>query len=162
MDVAERFWAKVERRGYDECWPWRASTPQGYGSFRLSPGQLGVERGMYGAHRVAFRLVHGRWPDPEALHGCDFKGCCNAFNPAHIHEGTHAENMAEVRERGLRKLWDDSVRAEVRELYLTTGLSQREVAARVGIPYQTVAKIVCGLGSSARAADGTWCRAEAG
>ena len=33
-DIVARFWAKVDRRGDDECWPWLASTrSKGYGAF---------------------------------------------------------------------------------------------------------------------------------
>src|SRR5690348_12958479 len=92
--LEDRFWAKVERRGYDECWPWKASTnAKGYGKFVLAPGQLGLARPTQRlAHVVAFRLVHGRWPVPHGLHGCDNPPCCNVANPAHVHEGTIQDN----------------------------------------------------------------------
>lgn len=33
---ADRFWSKVDKRGPDECWPWKAAVrkkSQGYGAF---------------------------------------------------------------------------------------------------------------------------------
>jgi len=103
IPVEQRFWEKVSRRGYDECWPWLAGTyPRGYGKFSIAKGDLEQKKAGYmGAHRVAFRLVHGRWPE-NALHGCDNKACCNALNPAHVHEGTQQQNLQEMTERGRR------------------------------------------------------------
>ena len=100
VPLPDRFWPKVERRGYDECWPWTGATVRTqsglvYGRVYV-PGMPGGQP----AHRVAFYLVHGRWPEPCGLHGCDFPLCCNAENPAHIHEGTIEDNNREMRERG--------------------------------------------------------------
>ncbi len=77
--VAERFWAKVNRLGEDDCWEWLASSqPHGYGQF--APG--GRAGGMTTAHRVAYELTFG--PIPEGLsidHLCRNRGC---VNPAHL------------------------------------------------------------------------------
>lgn len=83
----ERFWAKVDVRGPEECWPWLASTFQktGYGQFGLSPR-------VVLAHRVAFKLVRGYEPDPELKldHTCRLRICCN---PAHLRVKTDAGNI---------------------------------------------------------------------
>lgn len=102
MPLEVRFWAKVTRRGFDECWPWTASVhPKGYGQFGVRAGELGLECNRpVAAHRVAFYLVHGRWPEPQGLHGCDNPPCCNVENPEHVHEGTNADNVHEMWERG--------------------------------------------------------------
>lgn len=103
--VEDRFWLKVDRRSYDECWPWQASiythtrTGLSYGRFRLNEGELERHRSTQKAHRVAFRLLYERWPE-NALHGCDNPVCCNAENPAHVHEGTVLQNNREMQERG--------------------------------------------------------------
>jgi hypothetical protein len=104
MTVEERFWDKVERRGPGECWPWLASTRGSHvkhGQFWVPAGVLGNERGWLAqAHCVAFRFIHGRWPDPLGLHGCDNGICCNAVNLEHVHEGTYGENTQEMMSRG--------------------------------------------------------------
>jgi hypothetical protein len=89
-----RFWSNVDVRGSDECWPWlRPPGGHGYGQFRsksFRPGRQEL------AHRIAFLLANGRWPD-HALHECDYPLCCN---PAHIFDGTQAENLADMRRKG--------------------------------------------------------------
>ncbi|MER5750632.1 HNH endonuclease [Streptomyces sp. NPDC002088] len=91
--AVERFWSKVAKTGSDECWPYTANTTRlGYGMFHLNGRNQP-------AHRVAFFLTHGRWPEPHCLHSCDNPPCCN---PAHLSEGTHQENMRQMVERDRR------------------------------------------------------------
>lgn len=89
----ERFWARVSRRGPEECWPWTGSTDKnGYGF---------VSRGNrnHRATRIAYSLVRGEIADGlHMCHHCDNPTCCN---PAHLYAGTHQENM---KDRMLRKL----------------------------------------------------------
>lgn len=94
----ERFWANVDKRGPDDCWPWLGHiSPRGYGRCRHSAGRL--------APRVAFYLTHGYLPD-TADHDChnrdaDCPGgdsdphrrCCN---PGHIVDRAPADNSAEA------------------------------------------------------------------
>ena len=141
----ERFWSHVDRRGYDECWPWtsRAVHNGGYGSFSVWAGQLDCEKDMQlNASRVAFRLIHGRWPEPFALHGCDNPPCCNVLNPEHVHEGTHRENMDEMtsRSRGPRRV-PDELRVLIREARAGGNVTQLEVARRFGVSQQVVSKL---------------------
>jgi hypothetical protein len=164
--VEDRFWSKVDRRGYDECWPWTAGvvTYPGkdikYGQFGVGPGQLDNDSGKYRsvyAHRVAFRLVHGRWPDPCGLHGCDFGLCCNAENPAHVHEGSIPDNNREMRERGRGavpaarygieagrgKLTAEQV-AEILARYVPRVVSQQALADEYGVSQASISWIVRG------------------
>lgn len=92
---AERFWAKVVKT--DGCWLWSAGKDKdGYGKFQLNvPGrrqQIHVR-----AHRYAFFLANGRWPEPEVLHACDTPAC---VRPDHLGEGTRAQNRADTVARG--------------------------------------------------------------
>jgi len=86
------FWTKVDQSaGPDACWPCTARKDRdGYGVVHFS----GKARR---AHRVAFFLTHGHWPEPICLHACDSRDCCN---PRHLHEGTQAQNVRECVERG--------------------------------------------------------------
>lgn len=81
----ERFWAKVDRRGPDECWLWTAGVNGPYGRFLWSRGSA------FYAHRVAYTLLVGQVPiDLDLDHLCREPLCCN---PAHMEPVTHAENI---------------------------------------------------------------------
>lgn len=83
--LAERYLAKVDQRGENECWPWIASIDtHGYGNFNV---------GGYceKAHRVGWFVWFGEWPGEFfVLHSCDNPPC---QNPKHWRLGTHTENM---------------------------------------------------------------------
>lgn len=100
----ERFWAKVDRRGDDECWPWKAGTfGSGYGHFsyeRFGGGST--------AHRFAYELLVGPIPDGLELdHLCHtqavVEGACGGgdecphrrcVNPAHLEPVDRHTNVA--------------------------------------------------------------------
>ena len=86
-----RFWAKVQKRGENECWHWTGSKlPKGYGKVRVGST---VEY----AHRVAL-LFDGRNPSRRvARHRCDNPQC---VNPAHLELGSIADNSADMTKRG--------------------------------------------------------------
>lgn len=74
----DRFWAKVDRRGPDECWPWiGGGEKSGYGCFGFQVGQdkSRSER----AHRVAWVLAGNDLPVfPLVIdHTCRNRGCVN-------------------------------------------------------------------------------------
>lgn len=99
-DVAERFWAKVDKNGptpphlpgLGACWAWRASVNRkGYGEF--SRGARIAK-----AHRVSWELAHG--PIPEGMfvcHHCDNPSC---VNPAHLFLGTNRDNAIDMTAKG--------------------------------------------------------------
>lgn len=159
LAIEKRFWSRVVIGESDECWLYRGGLGDGYGHFWVFPGELdGVEvRRNVGAHRVAFRLTHGRWPQPLALHGCDRPACCNAVNPSHIHEGTQGMNIQESIARGryhrpggpsggelhpMARLTDVQA-VEIRRLR-SQGALIRQLAARFGVSESTISNVALG------------------
>jgi len=82
-----RFWAKVDKRADNECWPWLASTINGYGIIND-----GVSKCRRATH--VSLLLDGR-PRPDALdalHSCDNPIC---VNPGHLRWGNDKQNKAD-------------------------------------------------------------------
>lgn len=76
-DIGKRFWAKVDRRGPDECWSWTGSV-----SRKNAGGQMRIAGRIEQAARIAYELERG--PIEEGLvidHTC---GNSNCLNPAHM------------------------------------------------------------------------------
>jgi len=102
MEPRERkFWAKVDKRGPSECWPWLGFVhPNGYGQFGGGAERL--------PHRIAYKYVIGPIPDGLVLDhlchtadpqcadtvNCPHRRCCN---PEHLEPVTRGENVARGR-----------------------------------------------------------------
>ena len=94
VSVEQRFWAGVDRRGDDECWPWRSAVKYKYGY-----GSLVVEGRNRKATQISWELFNKR-PFPAgtmACHSCDYPPC---VNPRHIWPGTAQDNLQDAQAKG--------------------------------------------------------------
>lgn len=94
IPIEERFWALVDIKGPDECWPWLGSlSEKGYGKFMEVPRQSPVR-----AHRKAYELENGPIPtDMLICHSCDNPPCCNSN---HLFVGTCKDNTQDMMIKG--------------------------------------------------------------
>jgi hypothetical protein len=98
--LEERFARFVTPSDEDSCWEWEGYCRQAglralpYGMLKVFRGG-GIARPEY-AHRIAFFLAAGYWPE-HALHTCDNPKC---VNPNHLYDGSQRQNMQDASERG--------------------------------------------------------------
>lgn len=97
LTTADHFWAQVDRRKPDECWPWTGYIrPSGYAAFTYPPD------GQH-AYVYAYELHYGPVPDGHTVDHlchttdctvpsseCPHRACCN---PAHLTATTSRENV---------------------------------------------------------------------
>lgn len=133
--IQDNFWAHVDVRGPDECWPWLLGEERG--GYRY--GGLAVDGRWQKAHRYAFYLAHGYWPK-VTLHTCDNPPCCN---PAHLIDGTqktNAQDMARKRRHGNARVTVRGV--EVIRQMMAAGHTYRSVGEYLGLSYHSVYSVL--------------------
>lgn len=149
-DVSDRFWAKVERRGNRECWPWLAGkrSGKGYGTFKFESFKT------VAASRMAYALWWRQDPGPlVVMHTCDNPACCN---PAHLVLGTVADNSADMVAKGrwrgrdssgtknpMARLTEDDVREIKRRI--AAGHKNTHIGADYGVTHSLISAIRRGL-----------------
>lgn len=135
LSAADRFWAKVQKAGPDDCWLWTAGLNHaGYGIFglhhRTDPTRL--------AHRVAYELTHGLKPGKwRVCHSCDNPKC---VNPKHLWLGTDADNHADMLRKG-REARNHGLKGERHHQAKLTADQVMEIRARVDLNAPAVARL---------------------
>lgn len=144
--VSARFWAKIDKRGPDDCWLYTG----GIGS--TGRGVFGIGQKCIDAHRVSWLLTCGEIPDGLCvLHKCDNGRC---VNPLHLFLGTLADNIHDMDRKGRRhtlkgeadpksKLTEAQVR-QIRTLYRPYEFSQFKLADIFGVSRTTIQSVLNG------------------
>ena len=134
-----RFWEKVKRPSYGECWEWQAATltSGGYGAFRLN----GV---TVRAHRISYFLSTGDLdPNLEILHLCNNPKCCN---PKHLKQDTHSANLKQAGREGKMTRYsgaNSKVKFTEEQLkdILTARCSARALGRKYNVDHKTIRQI---------------------
>lgn len=136
-----RFWALVDIRGANECWPWRGATPGSSVYFKLN-GKAEV------ASRVAWCIAHGDPGIKFVLHKCDVSIC---MNQSHLYLGNQARNVQDRVDRNRSCKGEHSPSAvltiekvkEIRQLQ-ASGWTQRQIAWHFKVSRGAIQKLIEG------------------
>jgi hypothetical protein len=143
-----RFWRNVDKRGPNECWPWKGYLCCGYGKFRVFINRKKFIR--IRAHQFSWYLhtkIHST--GLQVCHKCDNPKC---VNPDHLFLGTHADNQLDKFLKGRQMKGETHVKAiltetqviDIRHRCLVLKESRISVAELYGIKYKTLEPIVTG------------------
>ena len=131
-----RLWSKIDVRGPNECWPWKASlnSPGCYGRFSIGNRTIPASRAVWVVTRGPLA------PGEVVRHECDCKQCCN---PAHLRAGSQGKNMVDAFARGLSrfKLTPSDV---IDIVMLKSERSSRDLAKMFGVGKDTINGIIRG------------------
>lgn len=141
---AERFWAKVDKRGPGQCWLWTgALNENGYGVFNPDGRHSGP---TVKAHRFVLGLTSPAFKAVLVRHACDNPPC---VNPAHLSTGTYADNAADMVSRDRQARGSRSGAAKLNEAQVieiraraAAGALHRVLAVEFGVGRSTITRIV--------------------
>lgn len=105
QDLSRFFEERVDKNGpvlrqeLGPCHIWVGQRSQrGYGIAKVGSRADNSRRKEF-AHRIAWFLGHGRWPEPCCLHKCD-GGPIGCVRLDHLFEGTQLDNIRDMIEKG--------------------------------------------------------------
>ena len=118
--------------GKDACWPWRGALAGNKRPYFTLDGKKVL------AYRLVKELITGTKLQQGLVerHTCDNPRCCN---PRHLIEGTHQDNMDDMKGRERHGLPHHVVKA-IRRL-LDSNRTQQEIADLYGVSRETISAI---------------------
>lgn len=139
------------KQGYEvcpetDCWVWKKSrNTAGYGNFKAK--LPGVGR-IYKAHRFSYKIHYNDYDEKLFIcHKCDNPPC---VNPAHLFQGTAADNNADKIEKGRAgpmfrpsgrnpraKLTREKAEI-IRDMYKSNNFSQGDLAKKFNVCKNTI------------------------
>lgn len=151
-----RFWAKVDKRGPDDCWNWTANISAGY----YGAIKVGGKRGKdLKAHRIQMVWQGIDIAGRVVRHKCD-NGLC--VNPAHLEIGTQRDNIHDMMERGRNRQPSGSANGNSRlspdlvrsiKLALANGTTCADVARYFELPHLLIYNLASGRTYKKQSAD---------
>jgi hypothetical protein len=135
----KRFWAKVFKRGENDCWEWQSVlSHDGY-------GRIWFHGKFMGAHRFSW-MIHNENTNPgdqQICHVCDNPIC---VNPNHLFLGTNKDNMQDrIAKVGWRKttaqLTPKQV-SEIRTRYQSENIPSRQLGREYGVSKTQILRII--------------------
>lgn len=141
--LRERFWAKVDVRGPDECWEW-----QGHRT-KKGAGQIGLgtrKDGLSYTHVLSWKIHNGEIPKGLLVcHECDNPPC---VNPKHLFLGTPAQNSADMKNKGRATFGERQPNSKLKTMQVIQikelvngGAALQEIADEFGVSRSLVGMI---------------------
>lgn len=146
-ELRARFYSKTITAS-SGCMIWTGAVQRnGYGGFK-------IDRRKIDAHVVSWRISQGGVPVPLGklvMHTCDCRMC---VNDKHLELGTQTQNMEHAFENGRgddfhargedmpNAVLNEDMVWKIRSTYAMPGMSQRKVAASLGLKYATVRNVI--------------------
>ena len=137
-EIEARFWARVLKKGSDDCWEWLGClTGAGYGHFVINGKTIG-------AHRFSYQLHIGSVADLWVLHTCDNPKC---VNPNHLFLGTQFDNMRDMVKKGRGYVPDNRVLTqeqvnEIRIKYIPRIYTSYELAKEYNVSQHVIMNVI--------------------
>jgi len=146
MNRPSNVWAKIERRGENECWNYMGHLDKdGYG--RIDYGGKKIL-----THRLIYEFTFGKILNQlQVLHHCDNPRCCNT---KHLFLGTQVDNIKDMilknRHRGAAgeknshcKLTTKQV-IRIKKLYSSGSYTQKNLGIKFKVTQGVISKIIRG------------------